>query len=98
MLLRIIEVALCLLSVFAVATQIVVPMWQGRRLFPMFRQGRRHQLEAEIKRLKDENEEYKLAQEVQHLKSSNYRQLLDEIESLGETSSKQKQNEQEREQ
>lgn len=62
MLIRILEIIAVVLAAAAIITQILVPLWQNRPTFPIFRRGRK--LEKQIADLNEESLEQQLEREI----------------------------------
>jgi len=62
--LEFVEMALTVAFLFFVVTQFVIPLWKGTRLLPVLRSTRKRQLIMELSRIKEEEEEVRLQQQI----------------------------------
>lgn len=72
----IIELLLLTLITITAVTQVIIPLVKGKPLFPLLRPST---LEAELKRLKKENEDLKLHKQVDQARKENLDLLLGDL-------------------
>ncbi|OGF46573.1 MAG: hypothetical protein A2231_05925 [Candidatus Firestonebacteria bacterium RIFOXYA2_FULL_40_8] len=61
------EILLILGIVYAVFTQVLIPLYRGTLLFPVFR--KRQELEQDIKKAKEERDERHLEKEAERIRN-----------------------------
>ena len=62
-----VETSIVVLTVVTVITQVVMPLWNDRPLFPVFR--RKHKLQNDLLSAKEAVDEGKLEEQIQKTKS-----------------------------
>jgi len=76
MFLDLVELSFAVVIILGALTQIIGPLFQGKKVFPMFRKGREDILEAELREAREEIERARLQKEVQHAREEALRQQL----------------------